>query len=178
MADTRDLKSLGVTTVRVRAPPPAPLRNAPYGTNPRLAARLLSQTGRFFASTPRSLRWIVELFFYLHSPLTARIPALRRGSMPDGAFLRFCIVTALLGHDAGLRCSHSVQARPSRQQRSFFVSGSQSLRWIVSRYLRHCHARAISVHDGFYALSSADERSSRFSITVPTLTLDSESRCA
>ena len=24
MADTRDLKSLGVTTVRVRAPPPAP----------------------------------------------------------------------------------------------------------------------------------------------------------
>ena len=32
------------------------------------------QTGRFFASTPRSLRWIAELFFYLHSPLTARIP--------------------------------------------------------------------------------------------------------
>ena len=55
------------------------------------------------------------------TPLTARIPALRRGSMPDGAFLRFCIVTVLLGHDAGLRCSHSAQARPSRQQRSFFV---------------------------------------------------------
>ena len=45
MADTRDLKSLGVTTVRVRAPPPAPLRNAPYGTNPRLAARIDARRG-------------------------------------------------------------------------------------------------------------------------------------
>ena len=110
MADTRDLKSLGVTTVRVRAPPPAPLRNdlcmsddrlgrvhldskglssfkpaiasldcgfvfqiwqlihsvhlaqlrnAPFGTSPRLAARSLSRTGRFFASASRPRCWVV-----------------------------------------------------------------------------------------------------------------------
>ena len=32
MADTRDLKSLGVTTVRVRAPPPAPNLGTTYDT--------------------------------------------------------------------------------------------------------------------------------------------------
>ena len=104
----------------------------------------------------------------------------------DNADLKSARILLLYGFESRQRhhsemtfgCQMTAQARPSRQQRSFFVSGSQSLRWIVSRYLRHCHARAISVHDGFYALSSADERSSRFSITVPTLTLDSESRCA
>ena len=104
----------------------------------------------------------------------------------DKADLKSARILLLYGFESRQRhhsemtfgCQMAAQARPSRQQRSFFVSGSQSLRWIVSRYLRHCHARAISVHDGFYALSSADERSSRFSITVPTLTLDSESRCA
>ena len=45
-------------------------------------------------------------------------------------------------------------------------------------FLKHIRAIAVSLRDGFYALSSADERSSRFSITVPTPTLDSESRCA
>ena len=34
------------------------LRNSLFGTNPRLAARLLSRTGNFFASEPDSLRWI------------------------------------------------------------------------------------------------------------------------
>ena len=33
------------------------LRNAPFGTNPRLAARLLSRTRRFFASKSNPLRW-------------------------------------------------------------------------------------------------------------------------
>ena len=34
------------------------LRNFLFDTNPRLAARLLSRTGSFFASEPDSLRWI------------------------------------------------------------------------------------------------------------------------
>ena len=104
----------------------------------------------------------------------------------DKADLKSARILLLYGFESRQRhhsemtfgCQMAAQARPSRQQRSFFVSDSQSLRWIVSRYLRHCQARSASGHDGFYALSSADERSSRFSITVPTLTLDSESRCA
>ena len=37
---------------------PHQLRNSLFGTNPRLAARLLSRTGNFFATEPDSLRWI------------------------------------------------------------------------------------------------------------------------
>ena len=104
----------------------------------------------------------------------------------DKADLKSARILLLYGFESRQRhhsemtfvCQMTAQARPSRQQRSFFVSASQSLRWIVRRYLRHCQARSASGRDGFYALSSADERSSRFSITVPTLTLDSESRCA
>ena len=146
MADTRDLKSLGVTTVRVRAPPPAPLRNdlcmsddrlgrvhldskglssfkpaiasldcgfvfqiwqlihsvhmaqlrnAPFGTSPRLAARSLSRTGRFFASASRLRCWVVMQGDEVRTCSAAP---------------RFKIVTALLGHDfvfeaIDLRCS-------------------------------------------------------------------------
>ena len=35
------------------------LRNAPFGTSPRLAARSLSRTGRFFASASRPRCWVV-----------------------------------------------------------------------------------------------------------------------
>lgn len=37
----------------------AQLRNAPFGTSPRLAARSLSRTGRFFASASRPHCWVV-----------------------------------------------------------------------------------------------------------------------
>ena len=37
----------------------AQLRNAPFGTSPRLAARSLSRTGRFFASASRPRCWVV-----------------------------------------------------------------------------------------------------------------------
>ena len=134
MADTRDLKSLGVTTVRVRAPPPAPLRNdlcmsddrlgrvhldskglssfkpaiasldcgfvfqiwqlihsvhmaqlrnAPFGTSPRLAARSLSRTGRFFASASRPRCWVVMQGYEVRTCSAAP---------------RFKTVTASLGH--------------------------------------------------------------------------------
>lgn len=45
MADTRDLKSLGVTTVRVRAPPPAPLRNDLCMSDDRLGRVHLDSKG-------------------------------------------------------------------------------------------------------------------------------------
>ena len=101
------------------------LRNAPYSTNPRLAARIDARRGvssfqnrnrlcglRFcFLNLRDGSFWTLDskglssfkpaiadaglqVCFFLKLPLTARIPALRRGSMPDGAFLRFKIATA------------------------------------------------------------------------------------
>ena len=128
------LKSLGVTTVRVRAPPPAPLRNdlcmsddrlgrvhldskglssfkpaiasldcgfvfqiwqlihsvhmaqlrnAPFGMSPRLAARSLSRTRRFFASASRLRCWVVMQGYEVRTCSAAP---------------RFKTVTASLGH--------------------------------------------------------------------------------
>ena len=95
MADTRDLKSLGVTTVRVRAPPPAPLRNDLCMSDDRASA-FISTAKVFLRSNPQSLTLDcrgLQVCFFLKLPLPARILALRRGSMPDGAFLRFKIAT-------------------------------------------------------------------------------------
>ena len=50
----------------------------------------------FLRSNPQSLTLDcrgLQVCFFLKLPLTARILALRRGSMPDGAFLRFKIAT-------------------------------------------------------------------------------------
>ena len=44
-----------LTSVRIRYGSPA--LNCPEGTNPRLAARLLSQGGQFLASNLQTLRW-------------------------------------------------------------------------------------------------------------------------
>ena len=62
----------------------AQLRNAPFGTSPRLAARSLSRTGRFFASASRLRCWVVMQGDEVRTCSAAP---------------RFKIVTALLGHD-------------------------------------------------------------------------------
>ena len=92
MADTRDLKSLGVTTVRVRAPPPAPLRNDLCMSDDRLGRVHLDSKG-LSSFKPAIADAGLQVCFFLKLPLAARILALRRGSMPDGAFLRFKIAT-------------------------------------------------------------------------------------
>ena len=118
MADTRDLKSLGVTTVRVRAPPPAPLRNdlcmsdgragAPISTakvflrfriantslvcNSVFILQRLHLLRRSSSQKRNRFRWIAFLFCCGMNPrLAARIDA-RRGVSS------FNPVTASLGH--------------------------------------------------------------------------------
>ena len=59
------------------------LRNAPFGTSPRLAARSLSRTGRFFASASRPRCWVVMQGYEVRT----------RSAAP-----RFKTVTASLGH--------------------------------------------------------------------------------
>lgn len=59
------------------------LRNAPFGTSPRLAARSLSRTGRFFASASRPRCWVVMQGYEVRTCSAAP---------------RFKTVTALLGH--------------------------------------------------------------------------------
>lgn len=61
----------------------AQLRNAPFGTSPRLAARSLSRTGRFFASASRPRCWVVMQGDEVRTCSAAP---------------RFKTVTALLGH--------------------------------------------------------------------------------
>ena len=59
------------------------LRNAPFGTSPRLAARSLSRTGRFFASASRPRCWVVMQGYEVRTCSAAP---------------RFKTVTASLGH--------------------------------------------------------------------------------
>lgn len=59
------------------------LRNAPFGTSPRLAARSLSRTGRFFASASRPRCWVVMQGYEVRTCSAAP---------------RFKPVTASLGH--------------------------------------------------------------------------------
>ena len=61
----------------------AQLRNAPFGTSPRLAARSLSRTGRFFASASRPRCWVVMQGYEVRTCSAAP---------------RFKTVTASLGH--------------------------------------------------------------------------------
>ena len=91
-ADARDLKSLGGSTVRVRAPPPAPLRNDLCISDDRLGRVHLDSKG-LSSFKPAIADAGLQVCFFLKLPLAARILALRRGSMPDGAFLRFKIAT-------------------------------------------------------------------------------------
>ena len=61
----------------------AQLRNAPFGTSPRLAARSLSRTRRFFASASRLRCWVVMQGYEVRTCSAAP---------------RFKTVTASLGH--------------------------------------------------------------------------------
>ena len=103
MADTRDLKSLGVTTVRVRAPPPAPLRNDLCMSDDRLGRVHLDSKGLSSfkpAIADAGLQGVAGLFFLKIAPystnprLAARIDA-RRGvssfqNRNRSCGLRFC----------------------------------------------------------------------------------------
>ena len=64
----------------------AQLRNAPFGTSPRLAARSLSRTGRFFASASRPRCWVVMQGYEVRTCSAAP---------------RFKTVTASLSHSFG-----------------------------------------------------------------------------
>ena len=95
MVDEADSKSVGVTLVWVRVPPPAPLRNDLCMSDDRASA-FISTAKVFLRSNPQSLTLDcrgLQVCFFLKLPLPARILALRRGSMPDGAYLRFKIAT-------------------------------------------------------------------------------------
>ena len=61
MVDEADSKSVGVTLVWVRVPPPAPLRNDLCMSDDRASA-FISTAKVFLRSNPQSLRWIAGLY--------------------------------------------------------------------------------------------------------------------
>ena len=92
----------------------AQLRNAPFGTSPRLAARSLSRTGRFFASASRPRCWVVMQGYEVRTCSAAP---------------RFKTVTALLGHGFvpptwklihSVHMTHEKRAFVLRDKSSFF----------------------------------------------------------
>ena len=96
LAVSRPSKSgVPATVPWVRIPPAPPLRNDLCMSDDRVGASI-STAKVFLRSNPQSLTLDcrgLQVCFFLKLPLTARILALRRGSMPDGAFLRFKIAT-------------------------------------------------------------------------------------
>ena len=91
------------------------LRNAPFGTSPRLAARSLSRTGRFFASASRPRCWVVMQGYEVRTCSAAP---------------RFKTVTASLGHGfvpptwkliRSVHMIHEKRAFVLRDKSSFFV---------------------------------------------------------
>ena len=124
----------------------AQLRNAPFGTSPRLAARYLSRTGRFFASASRPRCWVVMQGYEVRTCSAAP---------------RFKTVTASLGHSFVpptwklIRSVHMTQLRnvpfgtsPRLAARSlsrtgrFFASASRPRCWVVMQgyEVRTCSA--------------------------------------
>ena len=92
----------------------AQLRNAPFGTSPRLAARSLSRTGRFFASASRPRCWVVMQGYEVRTCSAAP---------------RFKTVTASLGHSfvpptwkliQSVHMTHEKRAFVLRDKSSFF----------------------------------------------------------
>lgn len=90
------------------------LRNAPFGTSPRLAARSLSRTGRFFASASRPRCWVVMQGYEVRTCSAAP---------------RFKTVTASLGHSFvpptwklihSVHMTHEKRAFVLRDKSSFF----------------------------------------------------------
>ena len=61
MVDEADSKSVGVTLVWVRVPPPAPLRNDLCMSDDRASA-FISTAKVFLRSNPQSFRWIAGLY--------------------------------------------------------------------------------------------------------------------
>ena len=93
------------------------LRNSLFGTNPRLAARLLSRTGNFFASNRDPLRWVrgwawarpehsclesVHAFHVGASCISFALTFLHKSERTHSAAPPFQITTASLGCDLAL----------------------------------------------------------------------------
>ena len=121
----------------------AQLRNAPFGTSPRLAARSLSRTGRFFASASRPRCWVVMQGYEVRTCSAAP---------------RFKTVTASLGHSLvppTWKLIHSVHMTYEKrafvqEDKSSFLSeaclrhGKRRFapgRCFAGKYLRKCVAR-------------------------------------
>lgn len=88
------------------------LRNAPFGTSPRLAARSLSRTGRFFASASRPRCWVVMQGYEVRTCSAAP---------------RFKTVTASLGHSfvpSTWKLIHSVHM--THEKRAFVLRDKSS----------------------------------------------------
>ena len=119
------------------------LRNAPFGTSPRLAARSLSRTGRFFASASRPRCWVVMQGDEVRTCSAAP---------------RFKTVTASLGHSfvpptwkliRSVHMIHEKRAFVLRDKSSFLSEaclrhGKRRCapgRCFAEKYLRKCVAR-------------------------------------
>ena len=119
------------------------LRNAPFGTSPRLAARSLSRTGRFFASASRPRCWVVMQGYEVRTCSAAP---------------RFKTVTASLGHGfvpptwkliRSVHMIHEKRAFVLRDKSSFLGEACLTAREaalragkvLAEKYLRKCVAR-------------------------------------
>jgi hypothetical protein len=93
----------------------------PFGTKPRLAARLLCRTGSFFAFDHDPLRWARvrrdggRLPFW-HKATPCGVP-----SLPDGVFLRFRPRPAPLGSCPTRRRTVTLLAQSHALRRAFFA---------------------------------------------------------
>ena len=119
------------------------LRNAPFGTSPRLAARSLSRTGRFFASASRPRCWVVMQGYEVRTCSAAP---------------RFKTVTASLGHSFVLPTWKLIHRVHMTRKTSFCPLGQKLVfsseaclrhgkqrcapgRCFAGKYLRKCVAR-------------------------------------